>query len=151
VQLVRTHPEQRHPVAALRTGLLAGDLTRPPADFLSHCLGLCAALHTHHTGEDEQLLPALGRARPELAPLIDKLVEDHRLIAGILRRMDELVAEAVAHPDDGTAAIVRELDGLAAVMSSHFGFEERSIGAALDAVGVGARVADVFGVLPPRT
>lgn len=148
VQLVQTHEALRERLERVRAALLAGEPGGPPTDLLAHCLGFCAALRTHHTGEDEALLPTLRRERPELAPVIDKLVEDHGLIAGVLHRVDELVAGAAADPAAGIAPIVGELDGLAAIMSSHFGYEERSIAAALDRLGAGAWVAEVFTVAP---
>ena len=66
------------------------------------------------------MFPALAQRYPELRPIVDKLVEDHRLIADIVARIEET--------DDP-----RELDGLAAIMESHFAFEERRILAALRA------------------
>ena len=52
-----------------------------PEDLLSsHCLSFCTAVHTHHSGEDAQLFPALRAAAPGLAPVIDKLTEDQALL-----------------------------------------------------------------------
>jgi hypothetical protein len=116
-QLAETHQELRRRLADLRTGRAS------PADLRTHCLAFCAALTTHHQGEDSGLFAALLRERPDLAPTIGKLVEDHGLITGILTR----IAESDA------AAIGPELDGLAAIMESHFRFEERALSAALDA------------------
>jgi len=39
---------------------------------------------------------------------------------------------------------VRELDGLAAILESHFGFEERRIGRALDSLTAGDWSGEVF-------
>jgi len=69
----------------------------------------------------------LRREFPELAPTIDKLAADHWLIAGILGQVRELLARAAGGADP--AAVVGELDGLAAIMDSHFAFEESRIGA----------------------
>ncbi|MDQ7903973.1 hemerythrin domain-containing protein [Phytohabitans sp. ZYX-F-186] len=136
IQLTRTHQALRERLDALRQEVLSGGPVGPPAgsDLLRHCAGFCAALERHHTGEDGGLFPALRREFPELAPTIDKLAEDHGLIAGLLRRVDELVAGA-ADP----AMLVGELDGLAAIMDSHFAFEERRVGAAIDALNASRR------------
>lgn len=67
-----------------------------------------------------------------LAPVIDKLAEDHGLIVDILRRVGELTARADGGADP--AVVVGELDGLVAIMDSHFAFEERRITAAIDAL-----------------
>jgi hypothetical protein len=143
-QLVRVHGLLREQLAALRRAAaggtvpgVAGDAV--PEHLLSHCLSFCAAIGTHHAGEDSQLLPALRAAAPELAPVIDNLIEDHALVAGLLRQLRELLA---ASP--GPGALARELDGLTAILESHFGYEERRIARALDALGPGAWTAEVF-------
>jgi hemerythrin-like domain-containing protein len=129
VQLALTHQALRERLRALRRQLLSGSV---PPSVLEHCAGFCAALEEHHTGEDEGLFPALRREFPELAPTIDKLAEDHWLIAGILRRVSDLATRAAG--DAEPAAVVGELDGLAAIMDSHFAFEERRITSAIDAL-----------------
>ncbi len=101
--------------------------------LLTHCLAFCAALTSHHQGEDTGMFDRLLHERPDLAPTIAKLVEDHGLITSILSRVGDLAA--VAARSDGSAldAVGRELDGLMAIMESHFAYEERAISAALDA------------------
>ena len=133
-QLVQVHQALRERLASLRE-----DGTAAPDDLLSHCLSFCAALHTHHTGEDHQLFPALQAAHPELAPVIGKLTEDHVLVAGILGRLRDLLASP---PDPAT--LRRELDGLTAILESHFSFEERRIAAALDTLGPENHFPEVF-------
>jgi hypothetical protein len=146
-QLVQVHQSLRKRIASVRQQIAAG-ADDPAAgaviseDLLSHCLGFCAALHTHHTGEDQRLLPALRAASPALGPVIDNLVEDHRLVAGIVQRIRELLA-----PDRNPAApgaLIRELDGLTAILESHFSYEERRIASGLDALGPSGWDADVF-------
>ncbi|MFJ4191018.1 hemerythrin domain-containing protein [Kitasatospora sp. NPDC089509] len=131
LQLSQAHRELRRRLANVRTALGRSHL--PDDALLTHCLAFCTALTSHHQGEDEGLFAALVRERPDLAPTVAKLVEDHGLITGILTRVRELTDEAATLPHADLAAIGRELDGLAAVMESHFRYEERAIGAALDA------------------
>lgn len=64
--------------------------------------------------------------RPDLSATVANLVEDHGLIAAILSRVREF-ADMAAESHGGLEAIGRELDGLAAIMESHFGYEERAI------------------------
>ena len=85
------------------------------------------------------MFPALRAAAPELTPVIGKLEEDHVLVAGILGQIRDLLA---APPDPAT--LQRELDGLTAILESHFSFEERRIAAALDRLGPDAQFPDVF-------
>ena len=130
-QLIEVHRALRERLTSLRAAVAGGAAALAiPEDLLSHCLSFCAAIHAHHTGEDIQLFPALRAAAPELAPVIDKLMEDHALVAGILRQVRDLLV-----PDPPAAdpeALVRELDGLTAILESHFSFEERRIARALD-------------------
>ncbi|MFJ6621996.1 hemerythrin domain-containing protein [Kitasatospora sp. NPDC091335] len=140
LELSRAHQDLRRRLADLRTNL--GGPRRPDADdgrLLTHCLAFCTALTNHHQGEDTGLFAQLLRERPDLAPTIAKLVEDHGFITHILTRVRDLADQAAAGAVPGAApgadpeAIGRELDGLAAIMDSHFAYEERAIGAALDA------------------
>jgi hypothetical protein len=147
VQLIQVHQALREQFAALRREVADGN-GRPadgaaiPADLLGHCLGFCAALHTHHTGEDEQLLPQLRAAAPALAPVIDNLVADHALVADILAHIGELLSPGGDTP--GSGRLLMQLDGLIAILESHFGYEERRLAAALDTLGPDAWVAGVF-------
>jgi iron-sulfur cluster repair protein YtfE (RIC family) len=146
-QLIHVHHALRERLTSLRqeaagdTGVLAAEAALPD-DLLSHCLSFCAAIRAHHSGEDDELLPALRAAAPELAPVIDKLIEDHNLVAGILRRIRELLTRSL--PPSGPGALVRELDGLTAILESHFSYEERRLAKALDSLGHQAWTADVF-------
>jgi hypothetical protein len=138
-ELIEIHEGLRGELARLREDLGAGR----PRRLKAHCLAFCAALTAHHTGEDDGAFPALAREFPELRPTIDKLVEDHELIRGIQDRLERLLDGVAEEPDAAEAARVRgELDGLAAIMESHFAFEERRIVAALDALPPGAGTAE---------
>lgn len=145
-QLRQVHQSLRDRLSCLRQEAAEGGYRAANAvgtdDLLSHCLGFCAAIGSHHLGEDSHLLPALRAASPELAPVIDNLIEDHSLVAGLLGRLRELLSlgMAASSPD----ALARELDGLAAILESHFSYEERRIAVALDGLGPGAWSADVF-------
>jgi hypothetical protein len=164
-QLVRVHQELRERLASLRaeidsgttssisnsrtTGIIGTTGTTGnsgPDDLLSHCLGFCTAIHTHHTGEDRQLFPALRAAAPELTPIVSKLEEDHVLVAGILRQIRDLLTARPADSDldPDPARLQREFDGLTAILESHFSFEERRIANALDALGPQSQFPAVF-------
>ncbi|MET8628121.1 hemerythrin domain-containing protein [Kitasatospora sp. NPDC004669] len=131
LQLAQAHRELRRRLADVRTGL--GRRRLDDDVLLTHCLAFCTALTNHHQGEDEGLFTALVRERPDLAPTVATLVEDHGFISRILTRVRELAEQGAATPGADLEAIGRELDGLAAIMESHFRYEERAIGAALDA------------------
>jgi Hemerythrin HHE cation binding domain len=129
VQLRRAHQQLRDQLAAL-----GADLGRPaaPANLTGHCLAFCAALTTHHQGEDDGMFGALLRARPDLAPAVEKLREDHAAMAALLGEARALAERARAAPAESLPALRRQFDGLTAITESHFRYEERAIGAALD-------------------
>lgn len=94
-QLQQAHQHLRDQLTRIR-----GQLRRiEPAEteLPVHCLAFCSALTTHHVGEGDGMFRELLDARPDLAPTIQNLIDDH-----------------------------------AAIVESHFGYEERAISAALD-------------------
>lgn len=140
-QLIQVHQSLRERLTSLRERVADGAADDGPEDLLTYCLGFCGAISTHHAGEDGQLLPALRAAAPGLAPVIDKLIEDHALVAGIVLRIRELSSGTTTVAPD---VLLRELDGLTAILESHFSFEERRISRELDTLGPGGWVRDVF-------
>jgi hemerythrin-like domain-containing protein len=112
-------------------------------DPLLYCWGFCAALSGHHRSEDGALFPRLLADRPDLAPVVAQLVQDHNMI-------EHLIGELRAAMDRGagTEEKTRHLDGIAAVMETHFRYEERRLLDVLDALDLDrARPADLFGPL----
>ena len=71
-----------------------------------------------------------------VSPVIGKLIEDHQLVAAILRQVRELLGPD--RPPSPPAALLRELDGLTAILESHFSFEERRIAQALNTLDPGS-------------
>jgi len=130
LQLARAHDELRGRIRQLRASL--GDGAAESVTLVAHCLAFCAALRTHHRGEDTGMFADLLRERPDLAGTVAKLVEDHELVASILSRIAELADDATRSHGTALEAIGCELDGLAALMESHFAYEQRAIGGALD-------------------
>jgi hemerythrin-like domain-containing protein len=99
-----------------------GDTESAGADLLLYCHGFCAALSGHHLSEDTALFRELSARHPRLRPAISKLVQDHEMIAALLAQFDHAV-KASATPGE----LVRHLDGLSAIMESHFNYEEREL------------------------
>jgi hypothetical protein len=126
-ELVRIHDALRDDLRRLRTGA-----TLPGRSPAAHCLTFCAALTRHHTGEQRGAFPALAARFPDLRPLLEKMAEDHVLVAGITARVEAIAREMA---DARSPALLAELDGLAAILDSHFAFEERRIRGALDELG----------------
>ena len=130
LRLGQAHQELRREINELQANL---GQHRPDDDVLTtHCLAFCAALTSHHQGEDTGMFAELLRERPDLAGTVANLVQDHEMIASILSRVAELADHAARSHGPTLEAIGRELDGLAAIMESHFNYEERTIREALD-------------------
>ncbi|MER7660012.1 hemerythrin domain-containing protein [Streptomyces sp. NPDC096193] len=106
-----------------------------PRELRAHCLAFCSALIRHHTGEDGGAFPALARQHPELRPVIEELEHDHQAVTEILRAVENLVADETALDP---ARVRVELEGLTALLESHFVYEEKRLVAALNALPAAA-------------
>ncbi len=126
-----------------RTALATGAPAEPARrDLLLFCHGFCTALTGHHEGEDRQLFPAIAAAHPELRDTLRYLQQDHSMIAHLLAALQAAV-DRTAPPDE----LDRHLEGIAAIMESHFRYEERSLLTVLDRLGLDADPDDVLGPL----
>ncbi|WP_043635598.1 hemerythrin domain-containing protein [Nonomuraea candida] len=135
-QLVGVHLWLREELASLREELdahLAGGAR--PRDLRAHCLSFCSALDRHHTGEDDGAFPALAARFPELGPVLEELRRDHRLVEESLRRLQALI-DGLDERRGDPAKVRHEIDSLAALMETHFVYEEKRIVAALNDLDV---------------
>ena len=132
-QLIEVHLWLREELAALREdtdAYLAGGAR--PRDLRAHCLTFCSALNRHHTGEDDGAFPRLAEQFPGLRPVLAELRRDHRLVEDSLLRLQALLDGLDQEMDP---VVVRsELDSLAALMETHFVYEEKRIASALNAL-----------------
>ncbi|MEW2429044.1 hemerythrin domain-containing protein [Micromonospora sp. NPDC047644] len=126
---------------------LQASLDTPSRDLRAHCLTFCAALGRHHTGEDAGAFRLLAEEAPELRPVIDNLITDHEVVAGILERVEALLGGDAAVP---VAQVRAELAGLAALLESHFRYEEKRLVTALNALtGRTGTTEDLLGLSTP--
>ncbi len=134
-QLIEVHLWLREELAALRENvdacLASGERLR---DLRVHCLTFCSALDRHHSGEDDGAFRELAGRFPELGPVLEELRRDHRLVEDSLRRLETLVGALDRETDP--VEVRRELDSLAALMETHFVYEEKRIVSALNALDV---------------
>jgi len=125
--------------AALNGGQAPESATR---DLLLFCHGFCTALNEHHRGEDHTLFPAIAAAHPELRDTLRYLEQDHSMIAHLLTDLQAAV-EREASP----AELGRHLEGIGAIMESHFRYEERQLLEVLDTLALDAEPSDILGPL----
>lgn len=134
-QLIGVHLWLREELAALRQDVdayLAGG-TRV-RDLRTHCLTFCSALDRHHNGENDFAFTKIAEQFPELSPVLEELRRDHQLVDDSLQRLERLVGELDRESDP--TEFRRELDSLAALVETHFTYEEKRIVSALNALKV---------------
>ncbi|GAA2303707.1 hypothetical protein GCM10010149_61590 [Nonomuraea roseoviolacea subsp. roseoviolacea] len=141
-ELVKLHDTFRRDLAELRSGSM-----RAPA-LREHCLTFCEALHAHHSGEDDVLFPHLDGLHPELAAVLDRLRDEHQVVARLLARIRALVgagespeggADATAEADADVAPgpgtdVAEELERLARELEAHLDYEEEQLVPLLNAM-----------------
>lgn len=110
-------------------------------DLLVYCRGFCVALDRHHKAEDRALFPVIERAYPELRPVLRNLQTDHSMIDHLLGGLQK----ALDSPNPDT--VRRHLDGISAVMQTHFRYEERQLLQVLDTLALDVTSTEVFGDL----
>ena len=98
-----------------------------------------------HTSEDTTGFPALGEQFPSY-PILEELQEDHRLIADIAPRLQELLTTLT--PDN--AEQVRRSSTADRILESHFQWEERRLVDAFDALRTAEGGEDLFGPIIRR-
>ncbi|MGW5685701.1 nitroreductase/quinone reductase family protein [Nonomuraea sp. NPDC003754] len=93
------------------------------AQLRVNCLSLCQGLHHHHMGEDTMMFPSLEARHPELAPAMTRLREEHEVVARLLARLQELLA------DDGLDrdTLVAGVDELTKEVEAHLDYEEEQL------------------------
>lgn len=142
-ELRAVHTRLRQALRVTREALAAGDPAgEATRELLLYCHGFCAALTAHHVGEDRTLFPAIVTAHPHLAPVIRTLEQDHSMIGHLLGDLQAAVDRAGA-PEE----LAGHIEGIAAIMESHFGYEERQLLTILETLALDADPAVVLGPL----
>lgn len=124
---------------AIADGASADQASR---DLLLFCHGFCTALTAHHEGEDRELFPAIAEQYPQLRDTLRYLRQDHSMIGHLLGGLRTAVDRA-APP----AELDRHLEGVAAIMESHFRYEERQLLRVLETLALDADPHTVVGPL----
>ncbi|WP_152361597.1 hemerythrin domain-containing protein [Microlunatus speluncae] len=141
-ELQAVHRRLRDGLQVAREAIDSGvEAERLGRDLLIYCWGFCTALDGHHTSEDRALFPLLLKDRPELADVVSKLKQDHSMLSHLIKALT-----AELNEDADAASLHRHLDGIEAIMETHFGYEERQLRDALGSLPTdGGGRADLFG------
>jgi len=141
--LVELHDHLRHELSEVRTaiGQLAIGQVEPGAvrslinemsmrqnywSIGSFCTSYCRLLTLHHTIEDEQMFVNLEKSDQTLAPVLERLGEEHEVIAGTLVRLDKALVAMLADPAE-ISAVHEELERLSDQLLSHLSYEEEEL------------------------
>ena len=97
------------------------------------CESYCRVVTGHHTLEDRSVFPHLRRAEPGVGPVLDRLEEEHEVIADVLDRLDRALVALVAQDAYGQAGrealdeLTHSVDLLTDTLVSHLSYEEREL------------------------
>ena len=92
----------------------------------SFCAQYCRVVTIHHTIEDQHLFPGLWREQESLGPVLDRLHEEHEIIAAVIDRFDHALTAMVNVPD-GVAQVRHVADELHDALLSHLAYEEEEL------------------------
>ncbi len=92
----------------------------------AYCESYCRLVTAHHSLEDQSVFPDLQAADPRLTPVLERLLDEHRVIHDVLERVDRALVAFVAGPD-GAAALRSAVDLLTDTLLSHLSYEEREL------------------------
>jgi hypothetical protein len=93
----------------------------------AYCESYCRLVGLHHTIEDTSLFAGLRRMDGRLAPVTQRLSEEHHVIAGLLSRVDAALVALVTDPVRGMPALRAAVDLLTDALVSHLSYEEQQI------------------------
>jgi alkanesulfonate monooxygenase SsuD/methylene tetrahydromethanopterin reductase-like flavin-dependent oxidoreductase (luciferase family) len=113
-------------VAAARSAV--NEMTMRQNDWTlgAYCASYCRVVAGHHSMEDDGIFPHLRATDTRLAPVIDRLVDEHHVIHDVLERVDAGLVHLVAHPDD-LSQLDEAVDLLADTLLSHLAYEEQQL------------------------
>jgi hemerythrin-like domain-containing protein len=91
------------------------------------CETYCRTVTSHHELEDSSVFPHLRVSDQQLAPVIERLEQEHVQIHDLLERVDQALIALVAAQDDGIQRVSAAIDLLTDALLSHFSYEEREL------------------------
>lgn len=92
----------------------------------AYCAAYCRVVTAHHTLEDEGIFPHLRSAETGLAPVIDRLTDEHKVIHDVLNELDQALVQLLHHPED-FSGLQHAADMLTDTMLSHLAYEEAQL------------------------
>ncbi len=119
-------------VGAARETLHAMTLRQNSWMLGAYCARYCSMITGHHNLESSGIFPHLKASDPALAPVIDRLDEEHEVIHHLVEAIDAaLVAFVSADEAAGLDGLQAAVDGLTDALLSHLSYEEHQLVAPL--------------------
>ena len=99
------------------------------------CATYCRVLTIHHAIEDSNLFVDLRSRDESLGPVIERLSEEHEVVAAVLTRLDAALVAMVENPQN-LGTVQNEVDRLTDVLLSHLDYEEAELLAPIARLGI---------------
>ena len=119
---------------AARSALNAMTLRQNSWTLGAYCASYCRIVTGHHTLEDRSIFPHLRAADPAVGPVVDRLEQEHHVIAGVLEEVDRALVALVEDPGR-FGGLEDAIDLLTDTPLSHLAYEERELSHPLAAHG----------------
>ena len=107
----------------------------------AYCESYCRIVTGHHTLEDRSMFAFLRQRDADAAPVVDRLAEEHEVIADVLEQVDRaLVGLVGAEPREASERLEQlsgAVDLLTDTLLSHLSYEERELLHPLAKYGLG--------------
>jgi hemerythrin-like domain-containing protein len=112
--------------AAARSAINEMTLRQNDWTLGAYCASYCRVLTEHHGLEDAAVFPHLRQQQPGLAPVIDRLEQEHVAIHEVLEGLDRALVSYIREPGDFTQ-VQHAVDVLTDGLLSHLSYEEHQI------------------------
>ncbi|WP_420330081.1 hemerythrin domain-containing protein [Ornithinimicrobium murale] len=100
----------------------------------AYCARYCATVTQHHGMEDASVFPHLRSAEQSLAPVLDRLEQEHVVIHDVIESVDRALVELVSDPGD-FSGLDEAVNALSDTLLSHLSYEEEQLVEPLARVG----------------
>jgi Hemerythrin HHE cation binding domain len=122
-------------LAAGQARSVINDMTMRRNDWTlgAYCASYCQIVTGHHTLEDEGIFPHLRASEPGLAPVIDRLADEHKIIHQVLNGVDAALVDLLRNPGDyggnpgDYGGLQRAAGLLTDTLLSHLAYEESQL------------------------
>jgi alkanesulfonate monooxygenase SsuD/methylene tetrahydromethanopterin reductase-like flavin-dependent oxidoreductase (luciferase family) len=114
------------PVGQARSALNEMTMRQNDWDLGAYCAAYCTMLTGHHSTEDDSIFPHLRGSDAGLAPVIDRLEQEHVIIHEVIEGIDRALVNLVRTEDDFTD-LQDAMDVLSDSLLSHLSYEEQQL------------------------